>query len=205
MLAVDDILRVSAEGHIGAQNQQSINVFYLRATVVVDGADAQVIADLEGYLTAIWTHFDQHLSNDFVLINMRTENVTQQVILPDEDMNIVGQAADAILPTQTCAFSWAKTAVKRVMARKFWAGFTEAANDTNGDLVQTVKDDVKSGATEWITAFTGGSGNQYQPSVARNTQPPTLPPLWTADDLISTQTAEYWRTQRRRTTTSRGA
>lgn len=196
---LNDIFRIAMNADVGVNNQSMINVFYCRINPVVDGSDATVGPEIATWLDTFYAAINADLSTDLVRNFYRVENVTQQILLPDQSIAAAGTAVGTLLPTQCAVYGFARTAVKGVRAAKYVGGYTEDANGTNGEVETAVRTRAETAFQNWVDGNVGVSGNGYVAVAARNTQPPFLPPVWTSDDLISRRVQNFWRTQRRRT------
>ena len=155
------------------------------------------------YIENIYNIILPDLSTDWFLRNIRIENVTQQIVLEDVASALQGSQAGDVLPTQTSAFIWGKTQTKRVLGRKFFAGYTEASNDTDGSIVAAAVGRLDLAGDAYSDAFSPASGNVYDTGVFRLDQPGP-PATGTFTPFTSSETAAFWRTQRRRTSRQAG-
>lgn len=200
-MVVNDIMKVNAVGEIGANDRVAENVYHLKATTVNDGSDNTVRADLKEYVEGIYNVILQDLSTDWFLRRIRMENVTQQLVLEDETSALTGSDAGDILPTQTCAFLWAKTATKRVMGRKFFAGYTETNNQSDGSILPAAVARLELAGDAYHFPFLATSTNAYDTGVFR-LDAPGPPATGTFFPFTGDEVAAFWRTQRRRTSRS---
>lgn len=194
-----DIFKVTAIGDVGPKDEEVVNVYHCKLTTLIDGSDLTIRADLKAYIEAIYNILLPDLSTDWALKIIRFENVTQDLVLEDETSALVGSALGDLLPTQTCGFVWARTARKRVMGRKFFAGYTEDSNQSDASILPAAKTRLDQAGDAYHFPFAAASGNAWDTGVAR-VESVGPPRVVTFDAFIGDEVSFFWRTQRRRTT-----
>lgn len=196
---IDDVFRVAAEGDLGTPGQAMVAVYHYKITILVDGLDSVVGPELKAQMDLMYDILKLQWHEDVSVFNYRIENVTQDLLLSDEDASQGGVLMDDPLPWQVSALVLGRTAETRRQGRKYIGGFTEANSGAGGIIGGSAIGALNAYADLYIAEFVGVSGNEYTPGVLNVPVPPASPLTPEFAIFTSRRTVGAFRTQRSRT------
>jgi hypothetical protein len=148
-LVTGDVIRATAKlTYDGASDIQNVFWFELvTQTLSIEHA----AADIGEMLEDIYGEFNAHLADIVTYDSINLFNLTQDVAYGDFDWPTLtaGLASDEAQPPGVAICAWARTGLPKIMSKKWFGAFTEAAC-TDGLFSSTVRSAVIAGIAEWI-------------------------------------------------------
>jgi len=164
--AVNDV--ISATARMQAPGGQSVqNVWYFKCA---NGApsDVNTMLDIAGFLDAQYTLLYPELSNQFDFLDIIGYNITQNRPLPNVGWPTLTTGVSVLtpLPPGLAGLGTVRTALPRTRGRKFFAGLTEQALDTDGNLTAAVALILANVMGIYLQTLIGGtSGSTWVPVI----------------------------------------
>jgi hypothetical protein len=132
------------------------NVFYCDVDLVSAPEKTDVLSDLGDWVHSVYQGLYTFTVSAFSLYeaDVYIWNTSEWIPYGSVPLTFTGFESGDGLPSQMAAVAIGRTIVKRVFARKFFAGISESAN-LNGSLVSGAVIALGTALAAWITPFTG--------------------------------------------------
>lgn len=158
---VGDVYRVAVRMR-GPDNQDIINVFHCKNTLLVDPDDDDIISDIVTEISNNYQALEIVLSDEQQSVDMSIQNVTQNTVLGTHEWTtaFIGDNSGDSIPPQASLFSYFRTGISRRVGRKFWGIVSETKQD-GGLMVAIVASQMATFLAQWLGEFIGASGNGY--------------------------------------------
>lgn len=200
-VAVGDILRASFKWR-DVNGSAIMNVWWLKAVGVGTAANSDVMTGIETWLGNIYVNFNTFLDDDQIGDEILVDKVSP-TIGPWEVLETVGlkdpiltsfdgEAIGEPLPFGVSALMRLQTPLRRHQGRKYFGGFTEAVNGTDGKLLPAI-----------VTAIAAASFDIMAPVIvgASAVELECVIPVmagFATNTVNATVVNNIWRSQRRR-------
>lgn len=165
---VNDILKIVWQAKVDGIGTRVQNVFYWLVTIAADGDEANVAADFEVEVPAIFANISDWFSLDYQLESIRVTNATQKTFVGEPTPLFAGGgAANLSTPAQIAVQVLARAVKLGHTARKYVGPCIEATH-TNGVIVALALVDFQAFALRWAAGFLSpATFNDYQPVMVK--------------------------------------